>query len=761
MFNYNERSFLIFIKKYWYQILIFSTALIYFLTGSLSGESFDDASVAQHGQFFYDMGINPLIYSVQGAYDTWIAIGGYSIAIFLQALGFSNIITMQTAVKFPFIIFSFFTTFFMYKLARGLNVPDNEAKIVSLVFLTEPVLYYVAAIHGIPLVISMFFLISSIAFLQNGKNSISAVLYGMACSTYLYPIFAIPFLFRFVWNRNGLKSAASFTSLVVVFFLIGILPSLLLYKLSGIPLSTGSSAVVVTSFFSPNFLPLYSFFDFLYLIPSNGFIYSSLLNILFLSTMGVSSILISVIPRTGFFKLENLLLFFTLQALLFILFNPANAPQYLYAVAPLLLLCSIIFNNEALMILLSFATLFDFLTLVTWNPTALLGLFFADTNPSLLSFTQTFPFHLVFYLSLIYGSIILVMTLVVAYKIFSNLIPSSYRKIGSKVANHTTFYVNMNSRIRYNFTGIVLITILVFILVSPGFSNLPNNYLQINKINEQIVSPTVSETTNGQIYSFKAPYLSIVESKYYSYYNGTISLSSYNPAIYEWFFSNDTFSVNTSETLSETINLPFEVSNLSIKFASYGNISNPLYLSVTGFDQHLDNLTPTSTTYIGVYNVELIYYNISGVHNPGNYTFTISSSSTHPTQMMGTINNVQSFIKKYTKYVANLSINGRLFNGSSLALLVTGNPVFIIGNTTLQVIKTGEDYSLNVTNKLISSPILMSINGTFNCPMILTLYLPSSRYIDLWHNNLPDLALGAFMLSTTLYCLVYLVRKLK
>jgi hypothetical protein len=751
------------IKNWWFEILAIAISAIFFLVGSISGESFDDAALAQHGQFFYDMNIDPLIYSIQGAYYTWILIGGYSLTIILQAIGFSNIITMQIGVKFPFILFGIFTSFFIYEIAKNLGIPRTKAKLVSLLFLTEPVLYYVAGIHGIPLVISMFFLIASLGFLQKGKYKTGAILYGVSCATYLYPIFGIPFLFRYFQKNKGIKSSVLLNFLILAFFLIGTVPSLLLYKLSGISFSNGSTVTVVSSFFTPINLPLYSLFDILYFLPFSGLRYSIFLNVLFLVSLGVSSILLAIIPRATFFKFDNLILFLTLQGLLFILFNPANAPQYLYAISPLLLLCSLIFKKDHLLVMLTFATLLDFLTLITWNPTALLGLFFADTYPKLLSYSQTFPFKLVFFLSFLYGIIILTMSIDVMLRIFKNMKSDSMdnKKYYDDSDLDTKFYINSETRIKYNFVAILSTTVIVLFLIMPGLSNLPANYLQMNQINEQKTQPIVSSLNGTESFTFQPPYLSIVDHKYYKDYNGSISIKSYNPNIYEWFVTNDSFSVNKDSIISESLIFPFEVSNVSILLASKGNLSGSLFLTIAGKDHLLKNITISSSVYNHTYNTEYIYYNISGIFNPGNYTIFLSSPSNSSSFILGSCHNEEGYTIKFTKYVSNLSINGRVQNGDSLALLVSAYPVFKIGSVVLISTEINNNLILPISNTLITSSIHMTINGTFDYGMELTVYLPSSRYIDNWNENPVDVILGIFMLITTLGFLIYLLKKVR
>ena len=567
----------------------------------------------------------------------------------------------------------------------------------------------------------------------------------------------------YVLKNKGLKSSVFFISLIIAFFIIGTIPSLLLYKLSGISLSNGSSLTVVSSFFTPTNLPLYSFFDILYFIPYFSLTYSPLLNILFLISLTVSSILLSIIPRINFFKFENLVLFLTIQALFFILFNPANAPQYLYAVAPLLLLCSIIVKKDHFLIMLSFATMLDFLTLIAWNPTALLGLFFADTYPKLLFYSQTFPSNLVLFLSFLYGSIILILSLEILLRIFKNIKSSSViNKDFYEVSKiDTKFYIKSESRIKYNLGAIVLVTVIVFFLVAPGFSSLPNNYLQMNQINEQKTQPIVSNSNGTQIFTFKPPYLSIVDKNYYNDYNGTILIHSYNPAIYDWFVTNASFPMNIDTVFSESVNFQFEVSDLSLLFASHGNLSGPLYLSIIGKDYSSENLTISSTDFNNTHDIEYIYYNLSGMFNPGNYTIVLSSPSSSQYQIIGSINNEEEYTKQFIKCVANLSINGEVKKGDSLALMVTGYPVFKIGSVILLSRENTSNLVIPIPPTLIQSTLKVTINGTFDCGMELTVYLPSSRYINNWSSNSEELVLGIFMLLSTVVSLVYLIGKIR
>ena len=283
----------------------------------------------------------------------------------------------------------------------------------------------------------------------------------------------------------------------------------------------------------------------------------------------------------------------------------------------------------------------------------------------------------------------------------------------------------------------------------------------MNQINEQTAQPVVSCFSGTQAFTFKPPYLSIVNHRYYTDYNGTISIQSYNPAIYEWFVTNASFPVSKNTVLSETVTIPYEVSNLSILLASHGNLSGTLYLSLAVEHYLLKNLTISSSNFNTTYNIEYFYYNLSGLYNPGTYAISVSSSSNLTSQILGSVNNIESHTIKFTKYVANLSINGNVQSGDSLALLVAGYPVFKIGSAILPLTDIKNNLIMLISNTLINSSLVLTINGTFNYGMELTVYLPSSRYINNWNYNPDDLAIGSVMLMSTLGSLAYLIRKVR
>ena len=186
------RDSLTHVKENWYGVSLIGISVVMFFVASLTGESFDDAAIAQHGQFFYYMGINPLFYNLQGAFYAWFSIGGYFIAIFIQLLGLSNIISMQLAVKFPLILAGILTSMFINIILQKFGYSRFKSQLISLVFLSEPVSFLIVGIQGTPLVLSTFFIVAFLAFLQRGNKFLSAILLGISASMYLYPLFVIP-----------------------------------------------------------------------------------------------------------------------------------------------------------------------------------------------------------------------------------------------------------------------------------------------------------------------------------------------------------------------------------------------------------------------------------------------------------------------------------------------------------------------------------------------------------------------------------------
>lgn len=760
------KSALTYIKKNSYGFLLVGISTLLFLVGSLTGESFDDAAFAQHGQFFYYMGINPLFYNLQGAFYTWFLIGGYFIAPFIQLFGFSNIISMQLAVKFPLILAGILTSIFINIILQKFGYSKFKSQLISLIFLSEPVSFLIVGIQGTPLVLSTFLIVAFVAFLQRGNKFLAAILLGISASMYLYPLFTIPFLIRYLWIKYNKRTTLLFLVIMFVIFAIGFLLPLFVYKIYGIKQLSSTSISVVYSFFSPIYLTGGSFFDFIYLIHAKEFIYSSFMNFAFLISIGGSSILLAIIPRFKFYSLENLVLFLTLQALLFILFNPSETVQYIYASIPLLLICFVILDNENILFLITLATIFDFLTVVTWNPTATLGLYFADTNPTLLSYTQSFPLDTYFYMGFLYGSTILVLTLYILKDIILGIRKSTEMSIPTKEKGEKGQKLSkLKGKIEHNVVAIIVITSVVLLLVSPAFSDLPHNFQKINSINEQIVQPNRFYGSDVTHYTFQPIYLQGLDKEYFSLYNGTILLNGFSSTIYEYFGSDTVFLINKSTTMSMPINFPYEVSNVSLKLAVSGDISPPLHISLYNSTTRAiyTFYSPTSTSYSSKYNFDYLYYNLTNALLPAKYSLQISDPSNSSFRIFGSIGLNQEILSKYGLNLSDinpLTINQRTYNNSTLALLVTGMPVFEINNQTLPLSIVNNQFTMNITNGLASAKMDVSINGNFNGKLILTLYLPASKYISTLNPNKQYLYEGFFMFFTMIAFLYYLTKKI-
>lgn len=174
--------------------------ILYLIVGLIAAHPFDDAAYAQHAQFFYFLNAN-LVYGLpQGLYYDLINIGGYFVTIVSTMMGISNVLTIQIGVKIPFIVFTFMTAYFLYKIIDNMGYNGHYA---ALLLLTSPIYFFTSLIYGSAIVVSMFFLIASLYFLFKKNTLISAALFGISIGTYLYPVFSFPLFLRYSYKEEG------------------------------------------------------------------------------------------------------------------------------------------------------------------------------------------------------------------------------------------------------------------------------------------------------------------------------------------------------------------------------------------------------------------------------------------------------------------------------------------------------------------------------------------------------------------------------
>jgi len=260
-----------------------------------------------------------------GAHYDVINIGGYFFTILLYILHIQNIITIQIGVKIPFIIFSFLTGVIVFKMGESLGFDGRKA---SLLLLTSPTFFFTALIYGSAIIVSVFFLVAALYLLVRRRNVSSAVFYGMAIGSYLYPVFVIPFLLRYFWVRSEQREALKFLAISSVFAAIGQIIILLVYVSRGLAALAPSSP---RGYLAPySYITYYSPLDFLNIFNLGHILLGETLPLLYYLSPLIASFFYFALPREKV-NMETVIIFLFIQGILFSSLAPYNLPSYFAA----------------------------------------------------------------------------------------------------------------------------------------------------------------------------------------------------------------------------------------------------------------------------------------------------------------------------------------------------------------------------------------------------------------------------------------------
>lgn len=350
----------------------------YVFIGALASHPFDDAIYAQNAQLFYLFKVPPIFVLPMGLYFDFIDIGGYFFTIILSLFHIQNVITIQLGVKIPFIMLSFLTSFVVYKIGRELGFNGRYA---SLVLLTSPMYVFIALIYGSAIIVSVFFLIASLLFMVRRRTTLSAIFYGMSMGSYIYPIFAIPFLLRYYWVREGRKKSILFLVVSSAFAAIGQLSIILLFYLKGL----GTQAPLsIAGYLAPlTFLPPYSPLDILNIFGLGGILPGETIKIIYYGSTILASFIYFALPREKV-NVTSLIIFLFIQGIIFSSLFPNNIPSYMAAEIPLAIIVAFMLRKWIFIGLMWMSSFLGFLVMQTIVPTGFL-VYFTDLNHNLMN----------------------------------------------------------------------------------------------------------------------------------------------------------------------------------------------------------------------------------------------------------------------------------------------------------------------------------------------------------------------------------------
>ena len=556
-----------------YSIILF----FYLLVGIIAGHPFDDAIYAQHGQFFYYLSLNPTYGLLMGVYYGLINIGGYFVTMLLSLLGTSNVLTIQIGVKIPFILFTFLTAIVLYKLVKDMGYDGRYA---SLLLLTSPIYFFTSVVYGSAIVVSMFFLVSSIYLLFKEKRLLSAVLFGMAAGSYLYPIISIPFLLRYVKKESGWKETAIYFAVSMTFAAIGQLTVLIFYYLNGYH----SIAVVEPgSYVSIMPLPYYSVFDILGIFGLSSALPGQIYDYVYYASAIIASLSYFLIKKDNVNR-ESLLVFFLIQGVLFSAINPYNLPSYMSAMIPFAVILAVIYRRWLLIGLLWAASVLSLIVMQTINHIGFL-IYFSDVNLKLLNINISYPPWLNYAAGFLYSLCLLA------------FIPIGLRIKAGKV---THFRKTVASQL----STLVAISVVAIVVIAPVASSVPRDMFLAPSLDQFYAQP-VYESLSGSslIVDYVVSTPGLVGGSYSGDFIGYIETPS---------SSNIVLNTSGNRTVppgyyEENISLPYPLHNATIELFGNGSGTPTVVLAnrTTTILPSYQNVIQESSKFVYAFNTTL------------------------------------------------------------------------------------------------------------------------------------------------------------
>ena len=566
-----------------YSIIFF----IYLLIGVIAAHPYDEVIYAQHAQFFYYLAVNPAFSLPMGLYYDLINIGSYFVTILFSFAGISNVLTVQIGVKSAFIVFTFLTSYFLYKIATAMGYSGHYA---SLLLLTSPIYVFTSVIYGSAIVVSVFFLVSSFYFLSKHSTLASAIFFGMAAGTYVYPIFSFPFLLRYVYVNEGKRKTLVFFFVASSFAAIGQLSVLLIYA------RMGFFAVAPTTpggYLSAFQLPYYSIFDIFKIIGNSIILPGVVYNYLYYALSIIASFSYFLLKREKVNE-ESLLSFFLIQGILFSSLNPYNLPSYLIAIIPFAILFAFIKKRWIVIGLLWVPTTLSLVVLQTINSVGFL-IYFSDVNTKLLNINNSYPPWLNSIAGFLYSLSLLAM------------IPLVF-KLGT--GKFSKFKKSLISQLLV--TGVFAI---IAIVVLASASGVPSSMLLENKANTFQGQP-VSESLSGSslVVEYDIQIVSFLSKSHLNYFIGSIEVPSSPYVIYNTSRDVAIPAGNFSENL--TFGYPVNGTEMSLFGMGNGSITAELV-------NNTNNILPTSS--ISIPGSYFTYSYVFDTMLSGSYVLVVSS----------------------------------------------------------------------------------------------------------------------------------------
>lgn len=601
------------------------TFFLYLIVGLIAAHPFDDAIYAQHAQFFYYLNVNPIFGLPMGLYYDLINIGGYFVTILLSLGGISNVLTIQLGVKIPFIVFTFLTAYFLYRILDEMGHNGNYA---ALLLLTSPIYFFTSLMYGSALVVSMCFTVSSIYFLFRKNNLISAVLFGISVGSYLYPVFSIPFILRYVNKEEGKKKAFLYLLVATVFAAIGQLSVLYIYFRLGY---YGVSPNNPSGYVSAIPVPYYSVFDIFNLLGISSYVPGIFYNYIYYLSATIASFSYFLLKREKVNR-ESLLVFFLIQGVLFSAINPYNLPSYIAAMLPFAVILAIMKKRWVLIGMLWISSLLSFLVMQTINPAGFI-IYFSDVNLKILNTKNIYPQWLNSVFGFLYSLSLLLFILVIL------------RMKSGETRRFTKTLLSQGSII----SSLAIVALLILV---PVASNIPSNmYLsgEINTFQAQSVSESLVGTT--LLVEYNIPVVGFLGQNELRNFIGNIETPS---SFYTMYNTSQNISLPPG-TFEQPLSLDYPLRNATLELFGQGKGSViPMLVNGTS--------TVIPSTSLELIDKRAYRFTFSGVLS-GSYELKVGSSIS----LYASSKNSLSFLLGGYPWIGSVMIDKELIYGEYIA----------------------------------------------------------------------------------------------
>jgi Gpi18-like mannosyltransferase len=343
-------------------IMLFFGLCIRLALAPFTSHPYDFASWVSTMERFYNLSISPLYWWKFGTFLNAVFILSYGLYLaFVQAIQTHNVSLLHLILKAPFILADMGIAILLHALVIKTGGSWRQAVAVMSLWLFNPFAIFVSSIHGETDALSVFFVILSIYFLQQSKlvRSFTSLLVGGMFK--YYPLLLLPIFVMFSWKQSNRRGKILGLIILITIPFVNFVP-LLLDPLSRNRFFSGlTSSVVPSSESFPWSLWVLPWFVGLNLSSLNFSAALFLAVVFFSFWISFARVLVK---RKFRLELPDVLRYYLIIIMAFVVLNPISNPQFLLWILPLLLYFSFAMNKEkgfmlaALLLLFNLAALF-------------------------------------------------------------------------------------------------------------------------------------------------------------------------------------------------------------------------------------------------------------------------------------------------------------------------------------------------------------------------------------------------------------------